>query len=215
MIKQLREEYKKLNPTGKGAFNGWSEEQLLDKIAEFKGSEISDINGRKMPVITPEEIPKKQEPVPKPIDVNPTREKFDALPPPIKEHLIKTFGNWLNYFEVGQEWVKGYGGYGMYIKVPREFSTEWVEENVMQYDNAAMAPATDEHGNRITKKIVRPDIRMCPLNNMTRTIGWINQVKQHILNKAADKGLILPSTQTEYQPEKKPTREEYAKSLHN
>lgn len=37
-ISVLRTEYKKLHPEGKGAFNGWDEETLKQKIKEFKNS---------------------------------------------------------------------------------------------------------------------------------------------------------------------------------
>ena len=139
---------------------------------------------------------------------------YKKLPKPIVEHLENTWGNWLNYFEVGQtEWKKDYGGYAIYIKVPERFSTGWYREKRVEYDNVTRAPKVDEEGNQVSKIIVHEDVRVKPLTVPVDEVKtWIDQVKKHIIDKAHQKGLKLPNTQTEYYEEL--NREEYEKALH-
>lgn len=141
-------------------------------------------------------------------------EKYKQLPPPIVEHLEKTFGNWLEYFEIGQEWKEDFGGYGLYIKVPREFSTEWREEMVQKFDNKRRAPMLDEKGNTVRVKTVKKDIRWRSMAvGVPEVNKWVEQVKRNIIDKAYSKGLVLPTTGVEMGGYR-PSREEFTKSLH-
>jgi len=137
-------------------------------------------------------------PEPKPeYDIN----KYKQLPVSIIDHLKITFGNWLNYFEIGQEWKEDFGGYGLYIKVPRQFSTEWKEVEAPRYDNATMKMVGTD------KKAIE-DIRWKPLKDMADAKKWIDLVKKHIIDHAFQKGLQLPSTNVGYD-EHKLTKDQY------
>jgi len=121
-------------------------------------------------------------------------DKLDNVPPPVMDHLKKTFGEWLSVFDVGVEWKKDYGGYGLYIKVPKEYSTEHREERVAVWDNSGQKQKVDENGELVWKKIVTEDVRWKPLKDVNEVIQWIDLVKEHIIKKAFQKGIMLPST---------------------
>ncbi len=130
---------------------------------------------------------------------------YRQLPQPIVEHLEMTFGNWLNYFEIGQEWKEDFGGYGMYIKVPREYSTEWKEFTTIVHDNATRKAIGE-------KKEILPDVRWKPIKEVAEVKGWIDLVKQHIMNNAHQKGIRLPNTNTGID-ETKATFDQYQASI--
>lgn len=115
--------------------------------------------------------------------------KYMELPPPIVEHLKVSFGNWLNYLEVGQKWRSDFGGYALYIRVPEQYSTEWKRIDTPVYDNATKRIAE-------TKKEIIPDERWCSLIDIPKAIKWIELVKQNIISKAVQSGMNLPSTGT-------------------
>jgi len=186
----LREQYKAL--TGKNAFNGWSVEELKERIKKYSPEQAKELEK---------------------IRENPNYTKYKELPPPVVEHLEKTFGAWLNYMEVGMEWKKAFGGYAMYIKVPKEFSTEWRTQKIARYDNKTMRQAKDEEGNPVMVEVTTPDIRWKSLRDHAEAISWINLVKENILKKAYSAGLQLPNTNTKLDDTKQ-TLEEYKKATH-
>ena len=112
---------------------------------------------------------------------------YKKLPSPIVRHLELTFGNWLNYFEIGQEWREDYGGYGIYIKIPRKYSTEWRDDTSPAYDNAT---------RKITgyQKTAIQDIRSMPMKDLPNVMKWLGIVRTNIIQNAINKGLRLPST---------------------
>ena len=132
-------------------------------------------------------------------------EKYKELPQPIIDHLKITFGNWLNYFEIGQEWKEDFGGYGIYIKVPEHFSAGWQRVDAPVYDDAQMKMVA-------MKKLVVPDIRWKPLRDMADAKGWINLVKKHVIDTAYQKGIRLPSTNTGLD-ETRQTKEQYEAAI--
>jgi hypothetical protein len=91
--------------------------------------------------------------------------------------------------EVGQEWRDDFGGYGLYIKVPREYSTEWQEVSTAIYDNTTRK-ATGE------KTIITPDVRWKPIKDIAEVKAWIDLVKGHIITNAYKRGIRLPNTNT-------------------
>ena len=131
--------------------------------------------------------------------------KYKALPPPIVEHLEKTFGNWLNYFDIGQVYKQDFGGYGIYITVPKQFSTEWTTATVTIYDNDNRTKLREE-------TVDVPDTRWKSLVDLAKAKAWINLVKNNVITNAYRKGLRLPSTNTGLD-ETKQTMEEYQKSI--
>jgi len=192
MKDQLRKKYKEVHPEGKNAFWGWSEEELKAKIKEYTGQEIETAE-----------------------DVRDTAnfERYKELPPPIVEYLELTFGNWLNYMEVGQEYKKGFGGYGIYVKVPEKFSTEFKREKVTVYDNRTQLPMKDDDGNTMVNEVVREDIRWCSLMDLAQAKSWLDKVKEHVITNAYKKGMQLPNTNTKLDDTKE-TMEEYKKAVH-
>lgn len=131
--------------------------------------------------------------------------KWEELPPPIKEHLKMNFGSWLNYFEIGQEWKKDHGGFSIYIKIPKEFSTEWKTVKNPIYDNQTMKMT-----GQVDKVI--EDIRSKPLRDMAEVVKWLIIVKRNIIENAYRKGIRLPTTNTPVD-ETKQSYDEYRKSL--
>src|SRR3990167_352915 len=130
---------------------------------------------------------------------------YKQLPPPVVKHLEQTFGNWLNYMEVGQEYREDFGGYALYIKVPKEFSTEWKKATYDIYDNTTRT--------RIgTKEVEIADERWVTLKDTTEAIKYINKVKEHIITNAYRKGIRLPNTATGID-ETKQTFEDYKQAL--
>ena len=127
--------------------------------------------------------------------------KYKLLPPPMVDHLEKTFGNWLKYFEVGQEYRNDFGGYAMYIKVPKEYSTEWKEIRTMKYDNETRRPLGE-----FTEVI--PDVRYVSLKDLSKAIQYVNLVKHHIIENAYRKGIRLPTTNVGID-ETRMTKEQY------
>lgn len=142
-----------------------------------------------------------------------TELKYKQLPPPIVAHLELTFGDWLNHFDIGQEYKQDFGGYGIYIVVPERFSTAWVREKRVKYDNRTRKEMVDEKGNTVMQDIVHPDTRWKNLKDIDDVKKWINLVKENIINTAYQKGIQLPSTMAKLD-ETKQTRDEYVKSLH-
>jgi hypothetical protein len=141
-------------------------------------------------------------------------DKWQELPPPVVEWLKINFGNWLNHFEVGRtEYKKDFGGYGVYIKIPEQYSTEWFHEQREQYDNKTRRPAVDEQGNPIRFDFVTKDIRVCSLQmEMPKVIQWLERVKEHVITHAHAKGIKLPSIGEEVASTK--SLEDYKKSLY-
>lgn len=113
--------------------------------------------------------------------------KYRELPAPVIEHLEKTFGDWLKHFEIGQEWKPDYGGYGMYIKIPKQYSTEWKEVTTPVYDNVLRKQVGE-------RTIVQPDIRWKPIKEIADVIRWIDLVRENVTMAATRKGLVLPAT---------------------
>lgn len=186
----LREQYETL--IGKKPFPGWSVEKLKVKMKAYSPEQA-------------DELEKTRD--------KPNYHKYRELPPPIKEHLEKTFGAWLDYIEIGQEWKKDFGGYAIYIKVPEQFSTEWKKSKVTRYDNKTRNVAKDSSGNNVVDEIVVEDIRWKSLINLADTIKWLNLVKDNIINKAYSAGLQLPNTATALE-ETRQTAESYRQSIH-
>ena len=132
-------------------------------------------------------VPAKQEEV---AEIPPYNfKKYLELPQPLREHLENVFGNWLNYIEVGQEWRNDFGGYGLYIKVPKEYSTEWEEVTTPVYDNTTRKAVGE-------KKVIVPDVRWKPIKDIMEVKSWIDLVKGHIMTHAYKKGIRLPNTNT-------------------
>lgn len=131
--------------------------------------------------------------------------KYTELPPVIIDHLKIVFGNWLNHFEVGQQWRNDYGGYGMYIKVPEQFSTEWKKVQAPIYDNLTMRLVGQ-------KTEIIQDIRWKPLKDMADVVKWIDQVKHNLIDNAYRKGIRLPSTNTGLD-ETRLTRDQYESAI--
>lgn len=186
----LRDQYDTL--TGKNHFPGWSSEQLKDKIEKYAPEQAKELEKNRD---------------------KPNYHKYRELPPPIKDHLEKTFGAWLDHIEVGQEWKKDFGGYAMYIKVPEQFSTEWKTHKVRTYDNRTRTTAKDKQGNPIMNEFTEPDVRWKSLADLSSAVAWLNMVKDNIINTAYRSGLQLPNTATTLE-ETKQTVEAYKASIH-
>ena len=139
--------------------------------------------------------------------------QYKELPPPIVDHLEKNFGNWLNFMEIGQEWKEDFGGYGLFIKVPQEFSTEWKTEQRTKYSNKTRKPMLDKDGNTKTERFVIPDVRWKSLNDLSKAVQWLILVKEHIIKNAYKKGLSLPNTNTQLEKTTQ-TLEDYKKATH-
>ena len=131
--------------------------------------------------------------------------KYKELPPPIIQHLELTFGNWLKYMEVGQEWREDFGGYALYIKVPKEYSTEWKKTTVDTYDNTTFK-------RKEAKETEQPDIRWKSLLDLSEARSWINLVKDNLIKAAYRKGIRLPNTGTGAD-ETRQTLSDYQKSI--
>jgi hypothetical protein len=140
-------------------------------------------------------------------------QRYKELPPPIVKHLEQVFGDWLNHFDVWMEYKKDFGGYGIYIKVPERFSTEWHREKRVQYDNITRKPIVGTDGKQVVKEVVFEDIRSKNLRDIEEAKKWINLVKEHIITHAYQKGIHLPSTNAKLD-ETKATLDEYTKALH-
>lgn len=141
-------------------------------------------------------------------------DKYMELPPPVIEWLRINFGNWLNHFEVGRTgWRRDFGGYALYIKIPKEYSTEWKKETREKYDNIRRRPATDEKGNPKRFEHVTPDIRYVSLQmQLPKVIDMLERIKNHIISNAHKKGVQLPGIGGEVRNDK--TLEDYKKSLY-
>ena len=136
----------------------------------------------------------------------PIKDAYKQLPPPIVTALEQIFGDWLKHFDVWQEWKRDFGGYGLFIRVPRQYSTEWHEEQVPIYDNATRTQTG-------LKTIVKEDIRCKSLRDFADAINWLKKVKEHIITKAYSKGIQLPNTNSPLD-ETRQTLEDYTKALH-
>jgi len=141
-------------------------------------------------------------------------DKYLELPPPVIDWLKINFGNWLNYFPVSRtEYKKDFGGYGVRIEIPKQFSTEWKEELREKYDNITRKPAVDENGVPMRFMHVTPDIRYVSLQlEMPRVINMLERIKEHIITNAHSKGVQLPSIGEEVRNDK--TLEDYKRSLY-
>ena len=133
--------------------------------------------------------------------------KYKLLPPPIVEHLEKTYGNWLNLFDIGQVYKEDFGGYGIYITVPKQFSTEWKEGTVVLYGEGE-----DFKKKLGEKKVEIPDTRWKSLVDLSKAKKWLDLVKNNIITSAYRKGIPLPSTNTGLD-ETKQTFDEYKKAI--
>lgn len=133
-------------------------------------------------------------------------QKWKQLPPPIREHLEKSWGNWLNHFEIGAEWKECFGGMGIYVHVPKDFSVEYKVLQTPVYDNATRTMAR-------MVPIEHKDIRWKSLNNIDEAKKWLDLVKKKIIDDAYAGGIRLPNTKT-IMEETAQTREDYMNSLH-
>ncbi len=93
----------------------------------------------------------------------------------------------------------------MYIKVPKEFSSEYKVVEYPTYDNE-----TRKMKGTIKKEV--EDIRWKPIKDMADVIQWIDRVKEHIMTKAYAAGIRLPSTKTGIEQTTQ-TLEDYKKSI--
>lgn len=197
--RQLRDEYKSL--TGKVANGFWTVEILKAEIAKLKPREE---------FLAPDSAIA-EESAEAQSEYN--TQKYLELPPPVIEHLKQTFGSWLNYFEIGQEYKQDFGGYGMYIKVPKEFSTEWKSEMRVVYDNVTRSVKRDDEGKDVMVTVITPDVRWKSLKDIADTNKWISLVKEHIIKNAYNKGIQLPNTNAPLDETRK-TLDDYKASLH-
>lgn len=142
-------------------------------------------------------------------------DRWHDLPPPVIDWLKINFGGWLNHFEVGKtEYRKDFGGYGIYVKVPKEYSTEWKTEIREKYDNIRRKPATDKLGNPLRFEFVTKDVRYVSLQlEMPRVLNMLGRIKEHIIRNAHSKGIRLPSIGDVINSTK--SLEDYKKSLYN
>lgn len=146
-----------------------------------------------------------QQPVTKPVE-KPDFTLYKRLPPPIIQHLERSWGNWLNHFEVKlTDWKSDFGGPAIEIKIPQAFSTEWEEVIVTTYDNKTRTKIGE-------KKEWKPDIRICSLKDIAETIKWLDKVREHVVTNAFRKGLLLPTTGIKYDIPNK-TLEDYKREL--
>lgn len=131
--------------------------------------------------------------------------KYKELPPPIVEHLQRTWGNWLNHFEIGQEFKQDFGGYGMYVIVPPEYS---IEHETVQW------PVFDNKTRTQTgfKSVVIRDIRWKTLKDLVDAKSWLDQVKEKIIRDAFSAGKQLPNMGVKLETGKK-TVEDYKREL--
>lgn len=122
-------------------------------------------------------------------------DRWHELPPPVVDWLKINFGGWLNHFEVGRtEYRSDFGGYGVYIKIPKEYSTEWRTEIREEYDNVRRKPKTDEKGNPIRFEFITKDVRYVSLQlEMPRVLKMLERIKEHIITNAHRKGIRLPA----------------------
>ena len=112
--------------------------------------------------------------------------KWKELPPPIKDHLTKTWGNWLNHIEVFQEWRNDFGGYALMIRVPKPYSTFWEEVEYDIYNN-------DTRKRTGSKKVWKEDVRTVSMVAIPKTIRWLDLAKDNIIKNAQQKGIWLPN----------------------
>jgi hypothetical protein len=131
--------------------------------------------------------------------------RYTSLPAEIQDFLKKTWGNWLNHFEIGMEDKKDFGGFAVYVRVPKEYSTEWKTVKYMKYDNATRR-ATGDYDVEVE------DIRWCSLKDRQTAMQWIEKVKEHIINNAFPKGVQLPTMNVQIAKQNQ-TLEDYKKSL--
>lgn len=149
---------------------------------------------------TPPETPKTE-----PKEVKADFTKYKMLPPPVVQHLERTWGDWVNHFEIGHEYREDFGGYMMWVKVPKQYSTEWKEIKTIKYDNATHKPI----GEFIE---VVPDVRHKSLKEISKAVQWLDLVKQHLIDHAYRKGIRLPATNTGVDSAKF-TKEQYESAL--
>lgn len=113
--------------------------------------------------------------------------KYKRLPPPIVDHLQKTWGNWLNHFEIGHEFKNDLeSGSGIYIIVPREYSVEWETVQEPVYDNKTRTQVG-------VKNIERKDIRWRSMKDLAVVKTWLDGVKEKIITDAFKAGKQLPN----------------------
>lgn len=141
----------------------------------------------------------------KPVETVKVSMGYKTLPPPVVEALERTYGNWLTQLDIGQAWRKDFGGYAIYIKVPKHMSTEWKTVTTLIYDNATKK-VTGERKDEI------PDDRWCSLKDIPEALKWLDKVKSHIMVNAYRRGITLPSTNTGIDQTRQ-TLQEYEKSL--
>jgi hypothetical protein len=138
-------------------------------------------------MVNPQEQAKPVEPV----------TKYRELPKPVVEFLEREIPNWLNEFGIGQEWREDFGGYAIYVDVPKEYSTEYREETRIVWDNRTRKAKIDEEGNEITERVVFPDVRWHSLKDVNVAIKWLERVIANITSAAMRKGLRLPTARIE------------------
>lgn len=132
-------------------------------------------------------------------------QQYKQLPPPIVEHLEKTFKDWLNYIEIKRVWRDDYGGDAICILVPQRFSTEFKKIRTPKYDNETMR-IVDE------KEVDIEDIRWKSLKNIDEAKKWIDLVKGNLIKNAYRAGIQLPSTNAGMHDTAK-SLEEYEKTV--
>ena len=199
-------------------------ELMQKKYVELKAPEKAELKALKdeffneeepavEPTTAPDELPRTGMASVPQLDMN--FKSYKQLDPPIVKYLEENWSNWLNYFEIGQEYKKGYSGRGIYIKVPKDFSTEWKEEERIVYDNRTRRPKVDEKGHTMKKIVITEDIRWCSLMiPQSDVIQWIGKVYTHIITNARKKGLSLPGTGVPFvKSPQAMTNEEYEQSL--
>lgn len=131
--------------------------------------------------------------------------KYKELPPPIVEHLQRTWANWLNHFEIGQEFKQDFGGYGMYVIVPPQYS---VEHEIVQW------PVYDNKTRTQTgfKPVEMKDIRWKSLKDLVDAKKWLDQVREKIIRDAFNAGKQLPNIGVKIEQGQK-TIEDYKREL--
>jgi hypothetical protein len=131
--------------------------------------------------------------------------KYQELPPPIIKYLEENWGNWLKHFEIGQKYREDFGGYAVYVKVPRAFSTEWEKRTYQVYDNETRKMTGQ-------KEVIAEDIRWRSMKDMHEAVSWLALVKKNLITKAFQKGMQLPSTNVKYESPQK-TVEDFEREL--
>lgn len=133
--------------------------------------------------------------------------KYKELPPPVVKYLDDNWGNWLNHFEIGQKYRDDFGGYALFVRVPKDYSTEWEMVSYPIYSNETRRQTGQQ-------KVYKEDIRWKSLRDTAEAIKWLALVKKNIITKAFQKGMYLPPTNVKYENPQK-TVEDFERELAN